>query len=145
MWWWHKFLDSCISFSLQNTHACSHPKRLKHLCLFLPVCVELICVVEEVEFGDVTGRGRLNGFLLDTQQMFGVGSLVRAFSIHNIKYFIHLWLGKKCDLRRSSTQIQDAHCLPRVGVQVPYEKINTSCWAKETLNPSSVQQTEHTV
>lgn len=44
--------------------------RIWHLLCLLPVCVELICKVEEVEVGDVTGGSRLNRFLLDKQQMF---------------------------------------------------------------------------
>lgn len=32
---------------------------------YLPVCIELICMVEQVECGNVTGGSSLNGFLLD--------------------------------------------------------------------------------
>lgn len=37
---------------------------------YLPVCVDLICVVEQVEFGNISGGSRINGFLLDEKQMF---------------------------------------------------------------------------
>ncbi len=60
---------------------------------YLPVCVELVCMVEEVEFGDVTGGSRLNRFLLSEQQAFSGVFLVRIFLnrlIFHIKYLIHL-------------------------------------------------------
>ncbi len=50
-------------------------------------------MVEEVEFGDVTGGSRLNRFLLSEQQAFSGVFLVRIFLnrlIFHIKYLIHL-------------------------------------------------------
>lgn len=35
----------------------------------LPVCVELICLIEEVKVGDVISWSRLNSFLLDQQHV----------------------------------------------------------------------------
>lgn len=95
-----QFLDRHVCFTLQNTIMCSlHGENEIHreysifsVC-YLPVCVELVCMVEEVEFGDVTGGSRLNRFLLDKQQMFSGVFLVRTFLnrlIFHIKYSIHL-------------------------------------------------------
>lgn len=45
------------------------PSHRGCICV-VPVCVELMCMVEQVEFSNVTEGSRLNGFLLDKQQMF---------------------------------------------------------------------------
>lgn len=47
----------------------TQPERTWHLC-YLPVCVELVCLVEQVESSNVTGGCSLNCFLLDEQHMF---------------------------------------------------------------------------
>lgn len=57
-----KFLDTkykCLGLYGQNQ---SH--REYSIC-YLPVCVDLICMVEQVEPGNVTGGSSLDGFLLD--------------------------------------------------------------------------------
>ena len=45
----------------------------------LPVCVEFICAVKQVESGDVTEGSRLNCFLLGKQQVFSSVDLVTTF------------------------------------------------------------------
>lgn len=94
------------------------------LCYVLPVCVEFICVVEHVEFGNITGWSRENSFLWNKIQVFRSVLLEIYISICSFikSHFTHLRLGKESDLCRSSSQIQDPHSLLCVGIQVTYGK-----------------------
>lgn len=68
----------------------TQPQRTEHLC-YLPVCVELVCMVEQVEASNVTGGGSLNCFLLDKQSIFScVLYIFEYICIYQIKYLINL-------------------------------------------------------
>lgn len=49
------------------------------LICYLPVCIKLICIVEQVESGNVAEGSRLNCFLLDKQQVLSDIFLVTNF------------------------------------------------------------------
>jgi len=98
---------------------------------FIPVCVELIRVVEHVESGNVAGWSRNDCFLLDgrREMLFSCrvkkgSTLARApisqmhFYSSNEMFGAYLCLGEECDLRGASSQVQDPHCLLGIGIQV---------------------------